>query len=186
MIFGRKKTRKRVGLFGGSFNPPHKGHSEIVKWLFMKGLVDEVLAIPCFVHPFGKELAPFDDRITMCRLAFAKLGLPVSVSDVERQLGGESRTLRTIEHLTEENPEKRFFLVTGGDLEKETDKWHCFDKIKALVDFIRIPRGPESPIPDISSTVVREAIAKGGIGWREHVETEVAVYIVTKALYRKP
>lgn len=177
-------TRRRIGIFGGSFNPPHKGHSEIIRWLFMKGQVDEVWAVPCFQHPLGKELAPFDDRISMCRLAFSKLHLPVSVNDVEKALGGASRTLRTIEHLLDLNPDKRFFLITGGDLEAQSEQWYRFDKLKALVDFIRIPRGPGSPIPDISSTMIREAIAQKGSSWRDKVEPEVAIYIVTKALYR--
>ena len=176
--------RRRIGIFGGSFNPPHKGHGEIVKWLFQKGLVDEVWVVPCYMHPFGKELAPFADRMTMARLVFAKLGLPVRVDDVEAQLGGESKTLKTVEHLLDQNKDKRFLLVTGSDIEKQTDKWHRFDRLRALVDFIKVPRGPDSPIPNISSTEVREGVASGDADWREMVEPEIAVYIVTKALYR--
>jgi nicotinate-nucleotide adenylyltransferase len=177
-------ARRRIGIFGGSFNPPHKGHGEIVRWVFQKGLVDEIWVVPCYIHPFGKELAPFTDRMTMARLAFSKLGLPVRVDDVEAQIGGESRTLKTVEHLLDENKDKQFFLVTGSDIEKQTDKWHRFDKIKALVDFIKVPRGPDSPIPNISSTGVREGVAGGGVEWRAMVESEIAIYIVTKALYR--
>ncbi|MBN1282660.1 MAG: nicotinate-nicotinamide nucleotide adenylyltransferase [Proteobacteria bacterium] len=172
-----------VAIFGGSFNPPHIGHSEIVKWLLTKGLADEVLIVPCFLHPFGKELAPYEHRLAMARLAFERPGLPVSVSEVEGQLGGESRTLRTVEHLIGLNPDSRFSLVAGGDVEAEIDKWHRFDELKALVDLIKIPRGPGSPIADVSSTQIRERIASGDPGWRDMVESEVAVYIVTKALY---
>lgn len=176
--------RRRVAIFGGSFNPPHKGHTEIVKWLFMKGMADEVWVVPCFIHPLGKQLAPFDARLAMAKLALSKLNLPVAVKDVEGRLGGESRTLRTIEHFIEENPGMRFFLVTGGDIAKQAEQWHRFDKIKDLVNIVKIPRGPGSPIPDISSTGIREAIASGKVTWRDMVEPEVAIYIVTKALYR--
>jgi len=184
MAAGPGSTRRRVAIFGGSFNPPHKGHAEIIKWIFMKGQAEEVWVIPCYEHPLGKDLAPFADRMAMAKLAFAKLSLPVQVSDVEEQLGGESRTLVTIEHLVDRNPDKRFILVVGEDIDGEADKWHRFDKIKALVDVMKVPRGPGSPIPDVSSTGVREAIASGDTSWRQMVEPEVAVYIVTKALYR--
>jgi len=133
MAAGPGSTRRRVAIFGGSFNPPHKGHAEIIKWIFMKGQAEEVWVIPCYEHPLGN---------------------------------------------------KRFILVVGEDIDGEADKWHRFDKIKALVDVMKVPRGPGSPIPDVSSTGVREAIASGDTSWRQMVEPEVAVYIVTKALYR--
>jgi nicotinic acid mononucleotide adenylyltransferase len=120
----------------------------------------------------------------MARLAFAKLGLPVQVSDVEGRLGGESRTLITVEHLIDLNPERRFILVAGEDIDAEADRWYRLDKIRALVDIVKVPRGLGSPIPDISSTQIREAVASGDVSWRDMVEPEIAVYIVTKALYR--
>lgn len=183
MIFGSKQVRKRVGLFGGSFNPPHVGHTAICKWLFEHGLVDRLWVVPCYIHPFGKKLAPFADRLAMCRMAFSKLTLPIEVQDVERELGGTSYTLGTIRHLMALHPEVRLLLVTGEDVGGETDKWQDFDKIRELVEIVRVPRGPNSPIPDVSSTQVRELVEsrKSVVGL---VESEVAIYIVTKALFR--
>ena len=183
MVFDRPEVRKRVGLFGGSFNPPHIGHTAICKWLFARGIVDELWVIPCFIHPFDKDLAPFKDRIVMCQLAFRKLGLPIEVLDVEREMGGVSHTLRTIEHLKAKNPDLRFYLMAGQDIEQETGEWHGFDTIRELVEIVRIPRGPKSPIPDVSSTEVRRRIDVGE-PFADLVESEVAVYIVTKGLYR--
>ncbi|HPQ81962.1 MAG TPA: nicotinate-nicotinamide nucleotide adenylyltransferase [bacterium] len=184
MIFGAKKARKRVGVFGGSFNPPHIGHSAICRWLFEHGLVDMLWVVPCYIHPFGKKLAPFADRLSMCRMAFSKLALPIDVLDVEREIGGTSYTLLTIKHLMAKHPELRFLLVTGEDVSGESDKWQDFGKIRELVEIIRVPRGPDSPVPDVSSTQVRELIESrkpvSGL-----VEDEVAIYLVTKALYRQ-
>ncbi|MFH0799173.1 MAG: nicotinate-nicotinamide nucleotide adenylyltransferase [Pseudomonadota bacterium] len=183
MIFSGKERRKRVGLFGGSFNPPHLGHSVICRWLFAQDLVDELWMIPCFIHPFGKELLPFEDRLAMCRLAFTKLGPKVQVTDVEQRLGGTSYTLRTVEHLKAGYPDFRFSLVTGGDVSEEASGWREFDRIREQVEIIRIPRGQGSPIPDISSTEVRRRL-DAREPFADLVEKEVAVYIVTKNLFR--
>lgn len=183
MIFRPEQGRERVGLFGGSFNPPHIGHTAICRWLFSRGLVDRLWAIPCYVHPLDKQLAPFHHRMVMCQLAFNKLMLPIDVLDVEKRLGGVSMTLRTIEHLKRENPGRRFVLITGSDVSAESDKWHQFEKIREEVDIVRIPRGPKSPIPDVSSTDVRQRIVMGE-SYSDLVEKEIAVYIVTKGLYR--
>ena len=87
----------RVAIFGGSFNPPHVAHVLAVTYVLATEDLDEILVVPCFRHPFAKELAPFEDRFAMCELAMAWLP-KVTVSRVEQELGGESRTLRTVEH----------------------------------------------------------------------------------------
>ncbi len=175
--------RRRVALFGGSFNPPHIGHSAICKWLMDRNIADEVWVIPCFIHPFGKKLAPFDHRLEMCRIAFSKLNLPLSILDVERELGDESKTIRTIEHLIEQNPTVEFSLITGGDIDSEFENWHNFERIKQLIGIIRIPRGKGSPIPNVSSTDIRARI-RTGLPYKNMVDPDVAIYVITKALYR--
>jgi nicotinate-nucleotide adenylyltransferase len=179
-----EKRRTRVAIFGGSFNPPHLAHGQIAKWLFSKGLADELWVIPCFIHPFGKGLAPFKHRMEMCRLMFGKLALPIRVLDVEEKLGGLSHTIRTVEYLKLTYPDKAFRLLVGGDVAEQVDDWHDFAKIKREVGVIEVPRGESSPIIDISSTAIRENIAKGRV-YRHMVEPEIAVYIVTKGLYRE-
>lgn len=182
MIFGWGQN-KRVGLFGGSFNPPHVGHTKICHWLFDENLIDELWVIPCFIHPFGKDLLPFEDRVIMSRLAFYKLDHEIRVLDVERELGGTSYTLRTIEHLKEKEPKADFYLITGEDVGNQSEAWRDFDKIKELVKVIEVPRGKNSPIPDISSTEVRRRLAAGE-PFASLVETEIAVYLVTRGLFR--
>lgn len=182
-LFWRKKLRERVALFGGSFNPPHVGHTAICKWLFSRGLADSVWVIPCYQHPFSKGLEAFEHRFAMCRLAFGKLLLPVEVSGIEMELGGVSHTLRTVEHLKDRYPDRRFYLVTGDDVKNQLHDWHQFEKIRRIVDIINVPRGEGSPIPNVSSTEVRRRLDIGQ-AFADLVETEVAVYIVTKGLYR--
>lgn len=174
---------KRVAIFGGSFNPPHIGHVAICEWIFAKNLVDEVWAVPCLIHPFGKQLASFEDRHSMCLFAFRDFGPKVVVSRIEKLLGGTSHTIRTIRHLIDGHPDCRFSLVTGGDVSAQKKEWLDFGEIEKLVPVVSIPRGPKSPIPDISATEVRRRITRGEsiLGL---VPKEVAVYIITHRLYR--
>lgn len=121
----------RVAVFGGSFNPPHVAHVLGAAFVLTTGEVDRVLIVPCFQHPFAKALAPFDDRLAMCRLAFAPLAA-VEVSDVERDLGGESLTVRTLEHLATRFPDWRLRLVVGADVVAEMDRWTRPERVRAL------------------------------------------------------
>jgi len=177
------KSSIRVGIFGGSFNPPHVGHEAICEWLLANELVDEVWIVPCYIHPFGKQLAPFDDRYNMCSFAFGRLKGRVFISRVEKYLGGTSHTIRTIKHFIELYPNYSFLLVTGGDVSKQTEEWREFKKIKSLVKIITIPRGPKSPIPDVSATEIRERIRQGK-GIKGYVSKEVDLYIKAHGLYR--
>jgi nicotinate-nucleotide adenylyltransferase len=177
------RVPKRITIFGGSFNPPHIGHVSICEWIFAKELADEVWVVPCFIHPFGKHLAPFEDRYNMCLFAFKDLGPRVVVSKIERLMGGTSHTVRTIRYLIDGHPGCKFSLVTGGDIKAQAKEWQGFDQIKKLVPIIDIPRGPRSPIPDVSATEVRRRISAGE-PFVEMIPRPVAVYIVTHRLYR--
>lgn len=173
---------KKVGLLGGSFNPPHIGHLEICRHLLDHKGCDQVRVIPCFQHPFGKELASFEDRLAMCRFAFQELGGRVRVDDVERSLGGVSHTVRTIQHLKFTYPDKDFTLVVGTDVGSEKGDWKDFDRIKEMVSIFEIPRGKTSFITDISSTEIRRKI-KEGEEFGAFVAEPVSVYIITRGLY---
>jgi len=183
--------RKTVALFGGSFNPPHVGHVFAVAYARSVLPVDEVLIVPVYQHPFAKELAPFDDRLAMCRLALGWLP-NVTVSAVERELGGESRTLRTIEHLVAERPSWRLRLLIGADVLADASKWHRFDRISELAPPLVLgrrgvdePDAPASLLPQISSTEVRREIAKGEVDRiRSVVPHAVLEYISAHRLYR--
>jgi nicotinate-nucleotide adenylyltransferase len=162
----------RVALFGGSFNPPHVAHQLVALYVLETARVDQLWMIPCFKHPFEKALAPFEDRYRMCELAAQALGPRVKVSDIERRLGGESRTLRTVQALRADHPDLELALVIGSDLEAETSTWYGADELRQSVSFIVVGRagfvGPGAraavAMPAISSTEIRERLLAGGAG----------------------
>jgi nicotinate-nucleotide adenylyltransferase len=180
----------RVALFGGSFNPPHVGHQLAGLCVLETEPVDELWLVPVYKHPFDKALVPFEDRMAMCERAAAALGPRARVSDVERQLGGESWTLRTVKALQAQHPGTAFSLVVGADLESEVASWHGAEELRRLCPFIVIgragfPGGREPAMPAVSSSEVRQRL-RAGLPTGALVPRTVLDYIRERKLYEGP
>ena len=152
-----------VAVFGGSFNPPHVGHVLAVAYVLAVHDVERVLVVPARKHPFGKPLAPFEDRVRMCELAVAPLA-NVEVSRVEQSTDG--LTLHMLQAIQRDHPDWRLRLVIGSDILAEADKWFRFDEVQRLAPLIVLerkgapnPAGPEPLLPELSSTRVRDLLA---------------------------
>ena len=180
----------KVAIFGGSFNPPHVAHMLAVAVVLATEEIDRVLVIPTYKHPFSKPLAPYDARLEMCARAMGWLPR-VEVSRVEEELGGESRTLRTLEHLKRAHPEWSMRLLMGADLLVEAPRWFRFDAICAIAQPLVVGRvGVETPgapppvLPSISSTDVRTKVAEGKWDELSHlVPRDVLALIRERGLY---
>ena len=183
---------KEIGLLGGSFNPPHVGHLMAAWYVLATEPVAEVWLLPSYRHPFGKELAPFADRVEMCRLAAATVrGLHVCTAEAE--LAGDplvGKTARTLEHLASKHPSLRFALVIGTDILPETGKWHRWERVRELARIVVVGRqgheaGAEGRplLPRVSSTEIRERLARGEDVSRL-VPRRVLRHIEERGLYR--
>ena len=180
-----------IAIFGGSFNPPHIAHLLAVTVVLSRFEIDRVLVVPTYQHPFAKSLVPYDDRVKMCELAMGWIPR-VEISRVEEELGGESRTLRTVEHLKKAYPSEDLRLVMGADIIVESKKWHAFDRIVELAPLIVLGRvgisyegAPPPILPNISSTDVRKKIAEGRFGeLAEYVPKDVLAYVKSHGLYQ--
>lgn len=162
-----ERPKPAVAIFGGSFNPPHVAHLLAVTVVLARFDIARLLVVPTYQHPFAKALAPYEDRVKMCELAMGWIP-GVEISRVEEELGGESRTLRTIEHIHAQHPEWPLRFVMGADIVLESSKWYGFDRIAALAPPIVLGRvgvvyegAPVAVLPEISSTDVREHIKNG-------------------------
>ncbi len=184
----------RIGIFGGSFNPPHVAHQLACAYVLAtaRPRLDRLWMVPTWKHPFDKQLAPYADRLAMCERAARPFGDRVVVSRIEEELGAESGasyTLRTVKALRAQHPGVELAMVIGADLVAERERWHGWPELKTLIEFIVVGRGgypevaaTELMLPSVSSTEVRARLGRG-----EPVDAlldaDVIDYIRTHQLY---
>ncbi len=125
-----------VAIFGGTFNPFHIGHYEMLEALQNDQSIDEIWVMPDRIPPH-KEcdfLASDDDRIEMCRIAskdFNKAKLCL----VEFEREGKSYTYDTVVYLKKKYPQNKFLFVCGADMLVYFDKWYKFEELMKLLPF---------------------------------------------------
>lgn len=184
-------VKRRVALYGGSFNPPHQCHVLVATWVLCRGGVDEVWLLPALGHAFGKELASFETRCRMLEVAVAHLGPHVRVERIEGELPAPSYTVDTVRALLAREPELEPTLVMGTDAYAERHKWKAWDELERLVGgrILIVGRGDgDAPtetfrLPDLSSTDVRRRVAAGEPYWWL-VPEGVRAIIEAERLYR--
>lgn len=129
----------RVGIYGGTFAPPHKGHVEAAKAFMRQMRLDYLFVIPTAIPPHKKldfDVSPLD-RLKMCELAFGEID-GVIISDIEIRRGGASYTVDTLCELTA--PDTRLFLLCGTDMLLTLDQWYRAEEIFKLCYPIYIRR----------------------------------------------
>lgn len=187
----------RLGVFGGSFDPIHKGHvAAAVSVLAARGL-DRLLLVPAArpPHKEGCE-APFEDRLAMARLAAE--GHPgLEVSGIEGERAGRSYTFDTLEALERLHPDAVWELLVGADMLADLPRWHRAEELLARVEVVAFrkpgwdpPAPPSIPchwveIPgiEVSATEVRRRLA-AGLDVAGLLNPCVFAYIRSKGLYR--
>lgn len=196
---------KIIGIYGGTFDPPHKAHLSVAK-SFLSAFPDSrLLIMPCFVPPHkaqSKGGASPEARLQMARLCFDEAR--VSVSDMELAAGGTSYTYLTVQRLKEIYPESKLCLLMGYDNLEIFEKWRNFRfllencKIAVLgrgsiraeekAAFFREKYGADITVLSmklsaLSSTKIRNAI-ESGAAWEDDVSPSVRDYIKTTGLYK--
>ena len=179
----------RTGIFGGSFNPIHKGHISLARQLRQKAGLDEVWLMVSPQNPLKASADLLDDEIRMQMARLAVEGEEgIIASDYEMHLPKPSYTWNTLQALNKDYPDREFVLMIGGDNWQLFDKWYHADDIRKNYQIIVYPRrGFEGGIDgldliDISSTNIRERI-KAGKGIKRLVPKAVADYITINKLY---
>lgn len=195
----------KTGIFGGAFNPPHKGHINLAKEAIEQLKLRKLLIIPTFESPHkATKLAPFDERAEMCRRAFSGISdkCEVEICEIERELGGISYTINTLRALKKRYTDARFFLLIGGDMLFSFTEWYKYESILKECEVCAAARGGDSfsemleyateighikvlptNVVDISSTEIRDIIQKGE-DTSEWITEDVRGYIEEKGLYR--
>ncbi len=199
---------KKMGLFGGSFDPIHKGHVSMALRLAQAMELDGVVLMPTFVppHKIRENMASAEHRLAMCRLA-AKEHPLLTVSDLELRRGGASFTVDTLTALCEQHPDTQWYLLVGADMFTTLRTWHRFADIAEMAVLCTIAREgtdtaklteyaaaltadgircyvDEHPVEPYSSTHVRQRIAAGE-NVADLVGEAVERYIRDNGLYRQ-
>ena len=132
----------RLGIFGGTFNPPHVGHLNSLLELQRKAGLDKILMVPAFQSPLKTPLqgATPEQRLEMTRRATESWGLQFEVSDLEIKRAGISYTIDTLNSLKAKFPHDELYLILGMDKFEEFPQWKGPEKIIALAHLIVISR----------------------------------------------
>lgn len=189
---------RRVGIFGGTFDPVHSGHIEAVHSFLSSGLIDEVwvMLTPDPPHKRHKDHhTPYNHRLEMLKLAFKGMG-NARICTLEKELPQPSYTLQTLRHLRETYPDIRFFLCLGEDSVSSFHTWHRYGNILENFSILAVKRpGSDAenakaevlertiflehkPV-DISSTAIRQDESD----MEQMVPDNVAMYIEEHQLY---
>ncbi len=132
---------QRIGIFGGTFNPPHKGHTYIAGEAKRLASLDRMIFIPCYVPPHKEvwgNVSP-QHRFNMTRIAIADIP-GFEISDIEIKAGGKSYTAKTLEKLKEIYPDDELCFIVGGDSFRDMGEWYRPERIFGLARIIAFAR----------------------------------------------
>ena len=195
----------RIGILGGTFNPPHLGHLICAQEAYLQLELDRVRLIPARIpphKPVEDEPGP-EHRLELCRVAVGD-DERFDVSDVEITREGRSYTVDTLELLHSQDPESELFLIVGGDIAAGLPKWREPERVLALATLAvagrrgtsraevdealsGLPGGEQTaffqmPTISVSSTVLRRRV-RAGQPIRYYVPDSVVSYIDHHRLY---
>lgn len=195
----------KLGIYGGTFSPPHSGHVGAARAFAEQMGLDELLIIPAAIPPH-KEISEDDapeKRLEMCKIAFSGIGC-ARVSDMEIKRGGKSYTVLTLRELTKTGRE--LFLLCGTDMIETLDRWYMADEIFSLCTPVAVSRDPRGEakmaekiaeykekysvgVPqitvktvEISSSELRAMISRGE-DCGDYLSPEILAYINENKLY---
>jgi nicotinate-nucleotide adenylyltransferase len=191
----------RLGLFGGTFDPPHTGHLLVAIDAVEALALDRLVFIPAAAQPLkaGRAQATPAQRLAMLR-ALISMDARLEVDAVEIERGGLSYSVDTVTVFAERFPAAARFFLIGADVVPTLPKWRAPERIAELARIVVLRRGGEAPpdltmVPgggatdlatrrvDISSTEVRDRVHRG-LPIRGFVPDAVASYIAAEQLYR--
>ncbi len=136
---------QRIGLFGGTFNPVHLGHTMVARSAVDELALDRLFIIPAARSPFKPEdePAPAADRLEWLRLAFAEEPrCEIDAQEIERE--GVSYSIDTVREVAERFPEAELFYLIGADHVPTLPEWREAEALAALATFVVIPRPGET------------------------------------------
>ena len=162
----------RVGIYGGTFAPIHKGHVAAAKAFMEQMKLDYLFIIPAYLPPH-KQVDSSDNpayRLKMCELAFEGVD-GVVISDVELKRGGKSYTYDTLKELV--RPDTRLFLLCGTDMVLTFDTWYRFEDILKMCYPVYVRREDDPLITNKIVAKIGEYYQKYGVMFRRIITDSI-------------
>ena len=166
-------AQRRIGILGGSFNPPHRGHLNMTELAHNRLNLDQVWLMVSPQNPLKSEsdMAPLADRMAMCEKLAG--GAPwLCVTDIENRLKTQF-TADTLKELTRQHPDDTFFWLMGDDNLKTFHQWHRWQEIAALVPLVVFRRcGDDTPLSSPAAEALKayqvapESVQETPPNWR--------------------
>lgn len=190
----------KVGIFPGSFNPIHMGHLILLRYWLNHTDLSQIWLVVSPQNPFKslQELAPFEHRLAMARIAVAGESRLLA-SDVEAHLPTPSYTIQLLEHLRSKHPAWNWILLLGADAARGLPSWREGMRIlkewtiwvypRRNISPTELPQSnclqffEQAPLVEVSATQVRQYLA-AGLSIRYLVLPEVENYLYTHGLYQ--
>ena len=195
-----------IGIFGGTFNPVHKGHVSALKKILSAVSLDRVLVLPDRIppHKSAEGLVSGSDRLEMCRIAFSSIE-NTEISDWELKNEGKSYSVITLRHFHEVFPEDKLYFIMGSDMLASFESWYRYEEILTLCSLICVSRSQEDtdrlegyadklrskggeviivPVEpfEISSSQIRDMLKKD-LDCTCYLDENVVQYIMSENLY---
>ncbi len=196
----------KIGIFGGTFNPIHNGHINLVKEIIKIKDFDKFFVIPTNLPPHknSENLVNSSHRIEMCKLAFNDE--KIEINDYEIVSKGKSYTINTLKHFKNLFPKSEISLIIGSDMLKFFTKWKCFEEILSICEIIAVSRDEDDTKKmeqyadvlrnygakvliinikpyEISSTRIRNLISTGS-DYACYLPQKIVKYIMDNELYK--
>ena len=188
----------RLGIFGGTFDPPHFGHLLAAVDAVERLTLDRLVLVPAAVQPLkaGSATAPAQDRLAMTRLLVGD-DPRFEVDPLEIERAGLSFSVDTLGEFARRFPSAERFFLVGADVLRTFRKWRDPERVLALATLAVMTRDDGSPPPelpngavavasrriDVSSTEIRARVAAGR-SLRGFLPDSIAAYIAAHGLYR--
>ncbi len=198
----------RIGIMGGTFNPPHTGHINAAKAARRELALSKLILIPTATPPHKKIAegsATAEQRLDMTGILAKLLG--AEVSDIEIARGGKSYTVDTLATLSDKYPEDELWLIVGTDMFLTLEEWKSPERIFELSSIACVPRGDgdqekllsyseilrkkygaETRIIDVPAVTISSSELRPGIRadeMKKFIPEEISSYIKENKLYAK-
>ena len=176
--------KSRIGILGGTFDPPHLGHLIVADQVLHALDLDEVILVPAN-EPWQKvgsrKITAAEKRLELTRAAVGDAA-GLSVSGIELRLGGPSYTSVTLDALSEERPEAEWLVIVGADAAAGLDTWHNTERLRTQATIVVVNRpGADFQPPTGWSWELVEipSVAISGTGLRRRIAQGISVNFLT-------